>query len=171
MKTNGCNNGEYIHFLKYINMFRASLCPSSGYKYSKAAWYISRNIYLHHCCIRWSLWFKSPVYQTTLKVQNASVFCCPTANCVMLPLDSTTFFNIAKCRRGQKIHYVRWFPWREFCCDIAATSAVWVRVWSTVSTIWSPILPDLKQPNLWISKTFRPLKMRPLPCLGKSGTN
>jgi hypothetical protein len=37
MKTNGCNNGEKIYFLKYINMFRASLCPSSGYKYSKAA--------------------------------------------------------------------------------------------------------------------------------------
>jgi hypothetical protein len=37
MKTNGCNNGENIYFLKYINMFRASLCPSSGYKYGKAA--------------------------------------------------------------------------------------------------------------------------------------
>jgi hypothetical protein len=37
MKTNGCNNGENIYFLKYINMFRASLCPSSGYKCSKAA--------------------------------------------------------------------------------------------------------------------------------------
>jgi hypothetical protein len=37
VKTNRCNNGENIYFLKYINMFRASLCPSSGYKYSKAA--------------------------------------------------------------------------------------------------------------------------------------
>jgi hypothetical protein len=31
-ETNGCNNVEDIYFLSYINMFRASLCPSSGYK-------------------------------------------------------------------------------------------------------------------------------------------
>jgi hypothetical protein len=27
-ETNGCNNVEDIYSLSYINMFRASLCPS-----------------------------------------------------------------------------------------------------------------------------------------------
>jgi len=106
-----------------------------------------------------------------LRYRKFSYSCYPTANCVMWPLGSVAFFNIAKCRRGQKIHYVCWLSLREFFCDIAATSAVWVRVRATVSIVRSPISPDLKQPNVWISKTFRPLKMRPPPCLGKSETN
>jgi hypothetical protein len=31
-EPNGCTNVEDIYVLSYINMFRASLCPSSGYK-------------------------------------------------------------------------------------------------------------------------------------------
>jgi hypothetical protein len=36
-ETNGCNNGEDIYFLSYINMFRSSLCPSSGYECGEVA--------------------------------------------------------------------------------------------------------------------------------------
>jgi hypothetical protein len=36
-ETNGCNNVEDIYFLSNINMFRASLCPSSGYKCGEVA--------------------------------------------------------------------------------------------------------------------------------------
>jgi hypothetical protein len=36
-ETNGCNNVEDIYFLSYVNMFRASLCPSSGYKCGEVA--------------------------------------------------------------------------------------------------------------------------------------
>jgi hypothetical protein len=36
-ETNGCNNVEDIYFLSYINMFRASLCPSSGYRCGEVA--------------------------------------------------------------------------------------------------------------------------------------